>query len=60
MTEKENAVTDHFEQIKDSKAKSVLIKTIKDAGGLDNWQQIKNLTYVKISCREISYRTLLL
>ena len=45
--EKENAVTDPFKQIKDSKAKSVLIKTIKNAGGLDTWQRIKNLTYVK-------------
>lgn len=45
--EKENAVTDPFEQIKDSTAKSVLIKTIKNAGGLDTWQRIKNLTYIK-------------
>ena len=54
--EKENAVTDPFEQIKDSTARSVLIKTIKNAGGLDTWQRIKNLTYVKMSCREISFR----
>ena len=45
--EKENAITDPFELIKDSKVKSVLIKTIKNAGGLDTWQRIKNLTYVK-------------
>tara|TARA_B110000027_G_scaffold22057_1_gene23620 strand:+ start:1475 stop:2266 length:792 start_codon:yes stop_codon:yes gene_type:complete len=45
--EKEKKIIDPFEQIKDANAKSVLIKTIKNAGGFDTWQRIKNLSYMK-------------
>ena len=36
-----------FEQIKDSKSKSILKKAINYAGGFDNWLRIKNLSYTK-------------
>ena len=39
--------SDPYMKIKDIKARNIIKKTIKRAGGFDNWRRIKNLSYIK-------------